>query len=168
MTKLTVALALLLTAAAAARAQTPNGNSGNDPLRDAMRTGDAAKIGEAHIEASRAFGAGAEREAARLGMTPSFKAVVEVTNRAAKAIKSVSWTATLTEPGTGNVIQSYDVETKTRIDPGTTKKLSKRLRTPRASRLLLATTPRGRSPVADLKVEVTGVTYVDGSTSTTP
>ena len=168
MKKLTLASALLLTATAAAHAQLPNGSPGSDPLREAMRTGDAAKVGEAHINASRTYGVTAENAAARRGTTKTFKAVVKVTNRAAKAIKSVSWTATLTEVGTGNVIQSYDMETKTRIDPGRTKKLSKHLRTPPADPLMLATTPLGRDPVAVLKVEVVGVTYADGSTSTTP
>lgn len=171
MKKLTLAFALLLTASAAARAQTPNNsNAGNDPVRQAMRMGDSAKAEEAHIAASRTAGAAAERAAAsaRRNMPPTFKAEVEVTNNAAKAIKSVTWTATLTEPGTGNVIRSYDVTTKTRIAPGSKKKLSKRLRAPRADRALLAATPYGRSPAADLKVEVTGVTYADGTTSTKP
>ncbi|HEX8338507.1 MAG TPA: hypothetical protein VF621_17445 [Pyrinomonadaceae bacterium] len=170
MTKLTLALALSLTAAAAAHAQTPNGNPGSDPVREALRLGDSAKVEEAHINASRRRSAVAERAAAsaRRVSSRTFKAEVAVTNHAAKPIRSVSWTATLTDPGTGSVIRSYDVTTKTRIAPGTSKKLSKHLRTPAADRTTLATTPLGGRPVADLKVEVTGVTYADGSTSTTP
>jgi hypothetical protein len=173
MTKLTLALALTLAASATALAQTPSNagvGAGNDRVRDAMRLGDSAKAEEAHITASRAYSASAESEAnaARRRVVPTFKAVVEVTNHAAKAIKSVYWTATLTDPGTGNVISSYDVKTKTRIAPGSTKKLSKHLRAPRPAPAMLASTPLGKSPVADLKVEVKGVTYVDGTTSTTP
>lgn len=170
MTKLTLALALTL-AAAAAHAQTPsNANAGNDRVREAMRTGDAAKVEEAHINASRAYSARAEREAnaTRRRTSPTVKAEIEVTNHAAKAIKSVTWTATFTEPGSGNVISSYDVKTKTRIAPGSTKKLSKHLRAPRQDARMIATTPFGMTPVANLKVEVTGVTYADGTTSATP
>lgn len=171
MRKLTLAFALLLTASAAAHAQTPsNRNAGNDPVREAMRMGDTVKAEEAHINASRRSMAGPESAAAaaRRSNVRSFKAEVEVTNHAAKSIKYVTWTATLTDPNTGSVIRSYDVKSKTRIAPGSTKKLSKNLRTPPVDRLLAAATPLGRSPVANLKVEVTGVTYADGSTSTTP
>ncbi len=170
MRKLTLIAALLLTTAAAAHAQSPNGSPGFDPQREALRERNTTRLDEAHISVSRASSAKLEREAAasRRGTTKTFKAVVEVTNSAAKAIKSVSWTATLTEVGTGNVIRSYDVETKTRIKPGTTKKLSKHLRTPYADLRTRATMPFDRNPVTVLKVEVTAVTYVDGSTSTTP
>lgn len=170
MTKLTLALALSLAAAAAARAQIPNGNPGSQPLREAMRTGDPSRSQEAHIEASRAAGARAESEAdaARRNLGPTFKAQVEVTNHAAKAIETVFWTATLLDPDTGAVIRSYDVMTRARIAPGKTRKLSKYLRTPRANLVKVTSRSGNKRPVADLKVAVKGVTYVDGSTSTTP
>lgn len=170
MTKLTLAFALLLTASAAARAQVPGGSPGSDPLREAMRQGDAARVGEAHIRTSRVYGASAERaaNAARRNLPQTFKAELRVTNSAAKAIKSVAWTATLTDPLTGAVLRTYDVESEARIAPGRTKKLSKRLRTPPATALNASAGRPRVMPVADLKVAVTGVTYVDGSTSTTP
>jgi hypothetical protein len=173
MTKLTLAFALLLTAAAAAHAQTtPAGTPyppGTSPIEPRIIR-DPVQRDEAHITASRSYSAAAESEAdaARRSMLPNFKAVVEVTNHAAKAIKSVSWTATLTDPDTGTVVRTYDVTTKTDIAPGKTKKLSKRLRTPRANVVRITSRPRYKRSVADLKVAVTGVTYVDGSTSTTP
>jgi hypothetical protein len=171
MTRLTLAFTLLLTTAAAAHAQTPNGNPGSDPLREAMRTGDSAKVEEAHINASRANRLKAESAAAtgRSSNRPqTFKAQVEVTNRAAKAIKSVVWTATLTDPDTGSVIRAYDVETKADIAPGKTKRLSERLLTPPATVVNSSAKRPRRTPVADLKVAVKSVTYVDGSTSATP
>lgn len=173
MTKLTLALALLLTAAAASRAQTtpvgtpyPPGSSPIEPkiIRDPVHRE------EALITASRTRNYSAEREAdaARRAMPPTFKAQVEVTNRAAKAIKSVVWTATLTDPDTGAVIRTYDVETKAGIAPGKTKRLSKRLRTPRANVVNTSAQSPRRGLVADLKVAVKSVTYADGTTSTTP
>lgn len=170
MTKLTLAFALLLTATAAAHAQAPNGNPTNDPLRNAMRVGDAAKVGEAMIEASRASNVRLEGEAnaARRSRPRTFDAEIKVTNSAAKAIRAVYWTATLTDPETGAVIRSYDVASESRIAPGSTRRLSKRLRTPRDSVVRASARPRNKAAVADLKVKVTGVTYVDGSTSTTP
>ena len=170
MTKLTLAFALLLTASAAARAQLPGGSPGSDPLREAMRQGDAAKVEEAHIRASRISGARSEREAAaaRRDRPQTFKAEIRVMNSAAKAIKSVVWTATLTDPLTGAVLRTYEVESETSIAPGKTKKLSKRLRKPGPIVVNASTGSTSRIPVADLKVAVTGVTYVDGSTSTTP
>lgn len=170
MTKLTLAFALLLIASAAARAQVPGGSPGSDPLREAMRQGDAAKVEEAHIRASRISGARSEREAAsaRRNRSQTFKAEIRVTNSAAKAIRSVVWTATLTDPLTGAVLRTYEVESEARIAPGQTKKLSKRLRTPSATVVNTSASRPRVVPVADLKVAVTGVTYADGSTSTTP
>jgi hypothetical protein len=170
MTKLTLTFALLLTAAAAAHAQIPNGSPGSDPVREAMRVGDPARTDEARIAASRAANVRSEDEAdaVRRAMPQTFNAEIAVTNSAAQAIKAVSWRATLINPETGAVIRSYDVTTEARIAPGSTKKLSKRLRTPRDNVVKAASQPRHKPTVADLKVKVTGVTYVDGSTSTTP
>ena len=171
MTKLTLAFALLLTASAAAHAQVPGGSPGSNPLREAMRQGDAAKVEEAHIRASRIYGARSESEAAsarRRNMPQTFKAEIRVTNSASKAIKSVVWTATLTDPMTGALLRTYEVESEARIAPGQTKKLSKRLRTPSATVVNTSASRPRVVPVADLKVAITGVTYADGSTSTTP
>lgn len=174
MKKLTLTLALLLTAATAAHAQapsgTPNGNPNNDSLRYAIRIGDPVKTQEAMIEASRATSVRIESEAdaERRSRPGTFDAAIKVTNSAAKAIKAVIWRATLLDAETGAVIRTYDVTSKTSIAPGKTKTLSKQLQTPRAH-VLKATsqTPR-KAPVADLKVKVTVVTYEDGSTSETP
>jgi hypothetical protein len=170
MRKLTLIVALLLTAAAAAHAQIPNGSTGFDPKREALRDGNTVRLDEAHISDSRASNAKLESEAnaARHGQLPSFKAQIEVTNHAAKIIQAVEWTATLIDPGTGAVIRTYDVTTETRIAPGKTKKLSKHLQTPRARVVSVKTHTPGKPVVADLKVKVTGVTYADGTTSTMP
>ncbi|HEX7314845.1 MAG TPA: hypothetical protein VF297_13040 [Pyrinomonadaceae bacterium] len=178
MKKLTLIFALLLAAAAAAHAQVPNNNPaqlpnnnpGTDPFRDARLSRDPAKSEEALISASRASNARAESEAdaVRRNLPATFNAEVEVTNSAAKTIKSVAWTATLLDSETGAVIRSYDVTTNARIAPGKTKKLSKFLRTPRANVVKVSSRAARRPPVADLKVKVIGVTYEDGSTSTTP
>lgn len=166
MTKLTLAFALLLTAAAAAHAQVP---TPGDAQRQPMSDRDPIHREESHIASSSRSSSSMEREAnaSRRRPLPTFKAEVEVTNHAAKDIKVVTWTATLTDPLTGAVINSYDVETKTRIAPGSTKKLSKRLKTSR-NNVVNAHSAGTSSSVVSLKVEVTGVTYADGSTSTTP
>lgn len=174
MTKLTLTFALLLTAATAAHAQDrtpagtplPNGTS-NLELRIIK---DSVIRDEYHINATRNINSSMEREAdaAQRTRPRTFKAEIKVTNSAAKAIQSINWTATLTDSETGAVLRSYDVTTDARIAPGRTKKLSKRLQTP-AARILRVNSQAPRRPAtADLKVEVTGVTYVDGSTSTTP
>lgn len=167
MTKLTLAFALLLTAAAAAHAQIP---TPSDAQRQPMSDRDPIHREESHIASSSRSSSSMEREAdaARRRMLPSFKAEVEVTNHAAKTIKFVTWTATLIDPSTGAVINYYDVTTKTRIAPGSTKKLSKRLKTPRANVVNASSRPGSSRTVGNLRVEVTGVTYVDGSTATTP
>ena len=171
-------LFLSLLGAVCAAAQTPGGNSnantGGSPsgesLRAAMRAGDPARGGEALISASRAYNAKFEDEAdaARRAVPRTFNAEVVVTNGAAQAIRSVSWTATLINRDTGAVIRSYDVTTRTRIAPGKTRKLSKFLQTPRDNVVKVASQPPGKPTVADLKVRITGVTYADGTTSTTP
>jgi hypothetical protein len=172
MTKLTLAFMLLLTAAAAAHAQSttpagtplPPGTSDIEP----RKIKDPVHLDEAHIADSRDLGRRAENEAnsAWRNMPPSFKAEVRVTNHAAKSIRAVSWTATLTDRETGAVVRTYDVTTKARIAPGSTKKLSKHLRTPPAN--LVRASSRFMPQLTDLKVEVKDVTYADGSTSTTP
>lgn len=166
MTKLTLAFALLLTGAAAAHAQIP---TPSDAQRQPMSDRDPIHREETHIASSRNSSSSLEREAnaSRRHPLPTMKAVVEVTNHAAKEIKFVTWTATLTDPLTGAVIDSYDVKTKARIAPGSTKKLSKRLKTSR-NNVVNASSAGTSSSVIYIKVEVTGVTYADGSTAVTP
>ena len=172
MKKLTLAFALLLTATAAAHAQTPTGAPyppGSSEIYP-KKISDPVKLDEAHIANSRVRAVPAEQEALSSSRhrPPTFKAEVVVTNHAAKAIKSVEWTTTLTDPDTGDIISTYDVTTKSNIAPGKTKRLSKRLRTPHV-RVVSATSRNPYQPqVGNIKVEVTGVTYADGSTSTTP
>ena len=168
--KLTLAFAFLITAAAAAHAQIPSSNPGTDPLRNARIERDAARREEILISDANRRNASMEREAdaARRAAPRTFKAVVEVTNHAAKAIRSVEWTTTLTDPDTGAVIHTYDVTTRADIAPGKTKRLSKNLRTPHA-RVASATDRNAYQPkVGNIKVAVKGVTYADGTTSTTP
>jgi hypothetical protein len=174
MKKLTLAFALLLTATAAAHAQQSanpyEGAPVANPHRDALAIKDPVHRDEALIANSKSRRADMESEARRVGRTkpPSFKAEIVVTNSAAKAIKYVNWTATLTDPATGDVLQTYDVTTKANIAPGRKKKLAKRLRTPRPAVVSATAQNPARPPVADLKVAVTSVTYADGSTSTRP
>jgi hypothetical protein len=170
MKKLTLAFALLLSVSAAAHAQAPNGSPGFDPQREALRDRNTIRLDEAHINASRTSSARLESEAdaVRHGRLPSFKAQVKVTNHASKTIMAVEWTATLIDPDTRAVIRSYDVTNETKIAPGKTKKLSKYLQTPRTRVVSVKSATPGRPAVADLKVKVTGVTYADGTTSTTP
>lgn len=177
MKRLILTFALLLTATAAAHAQaptgSPTGSPNNDSLRNAMRLGDEAKIGEATISTSRSINVRTADESApvsgarREPRSGTFDANIEVTNSAAKTIKAIEWTATLIDHETGAIIRSYDVTSKTNIAPGKTKKLSKQLTTPRAH-VVQASSPTPNKQVADLKVKVTAVTYTDGSTSTTP
>ena len=78
MRKLTLIAALLLTAAAAAHAQTPNGSPGFDPKREALRERNPTRLEEAHISAARASMNKLERQAAAgRGTTKTFKAVVK-------------------------------------------------------------------------------------------
>jgi hypothetical protein len=174
MKRLTLAFALLLTATAAAHAQdrTPAGTQyppGSSEIYP-KKIKDTVQLDETHIANARVRTGPAEREAAsaRRNMPRTFKAVVEVTNHAAKAIKSVEWTTTLIDPNTGDVISTYDVTSKANIAPGKTKKLSKRLSTPHV-RVVSATARNPSQPqVGNVKVEVKNVTYADGTTSATP
>lgn len=175
MKKLTLTFALLLTSAAAAHAQstTPAGTPyppGTSPIEPRIIS-DPVKRDEAHIEGSRMRGYRPEvvpSSSSGRYKPQTFKAEVVVTNHAAKAIKSVEWTATLTDPNTGHVISTYDVTSKSKIEPGKTKKLSKSLHTPR-ERVVNASSRNPRRPsVANVKVEIKSVTYADGTTSTTP
>ena len=173
MKKLTLVFALLLTAAAAAHAQTTPAGTPYPPVSSDIypkKIKDPVQLDEAHIAASRNSTTPSERNAtsARSNKSPTFKAVVEVTNHSAKAIKSVEWTATLTDPATGDILSTYDVTTKSNIAPGKKKRLSKNLRTPHA-RVVSATSREPFQPkVGNLKVAVKSVTYADGTTSTTP
>ncbi|HEX7314844.1 MAG TPA: hypothetical protein VF297_13035 [Pyrinomonadaceae bacterium] len=169
MKKLTLAFALLLTASAAAHAQMPTRPS-NDPLgRDTDPRPGIARD-EINIGDSRSRVSSMEREAdrARRSSPGNLKAEFEVTNNADKAIKSVAWTATITNADSGDVIQTQQLTTNTRIDPGKTKKLSKRLKAPRADEVKGGYFPGLPFWFGPVKVEIKSVTYVDGSTSTTP
>jgi hypothetical protein len=175
MKKLTLTFALLLTATAVAHAQdsrTPAGTQyppGSSEIYP-KKIKDPVQLDEAHIANARVRTTPSEREAAsaRYNRNRSFKAVVEVTNHAAKAIKSVEWTATLTDSLTGDIISTYDVTTKSNIAPGKTKKLSKNLRTPAARVVSAAAGNPYRPQVGNIQVEVKTITYADGTTSTTP
>ena len=172
MKKLTLAFALLLTATAAAHAQTPTGAPyppGSSEIYP-KKISDPVKLDEAHIANSRVRAVPVEREAAAAARNrpQTFKAEVVVTNHAAKAIKSVEWTATLTDPGTGDVISTYDVTSNSKIKPGKTKKLSKSLRTPYVRVANGSSRNSYRPRTGNVKVEVKSVTYEDGTTSTTP
>ena len=100
---------------------------------------------------------------------PVFKARVVVTNRSSKLIKSVSWTAILTQPGTNDIISEHYLTSRLDIAPGKTKKVTQKLQI-RPVRVVNAANlpPANSGQVADLKVAVTEVTYADGSTSKTP
>lgn len=171
MKKLTLALALLLTATAAAHAQTTPAGTQYPPGSSEIypkKIKDPVQLDESHIVNSRVNTAPSEREAAssRYNKPPTFKVEIMVTNRAAKAIKSVEWAVTLTDPTTGDIISTYDVTTKAKISPGKSKKLSKNLNNPQAR----VVSVRDRTPyqpqVGNIKVEVTSVTYADDTTST--
>ncbi len=175
MTKLTLAFALMLTAAAAAHAQgtTPAGTPlppGTSDLH-LRKIKDPVHLDEALINASRNRNisrAESVPHTARNTKPPTFDAKIKVKNSSTKFIESVDWTATLLDPETGAVIRSYAVTSKTRIAPGKSKKLSEKLEKP-GYRVVSAVSPNPhKGVVADLKVKVTSVTYADGSTSTTP
>jgi len=173
MKKLMLATALALSAVVSAHAQATRPNTGGDTLQDALRDPDPIHRDERLI-------AGANRRNNRPdindGSVPlpihraaSFEAKVAVVNTSAKKIKAVFWSATLTDPSTGELIRTYNVRTKAHIAPGGTKELKKMLFTPRAKVVTASAPLRRNSPaVADLKVAITGITYEDGSTSPTP
>jgi hypothetical protein len=163
------ALALVAGMSATAQAQVPSAQDRRDEAR--RRDPDPIIRDEAHISNSRRQSNRAEREARaayRSSNGPSFKAGVVVTNSSAKTIKSVTWSAVLTDRHTGHVIRTYDVTSKASIAPGRSKKLTKRLQTP-YGHVVSSSSGGGRSAqAADLKVAVESVTYEDGSTSATP
>jgi len=173
MKKLTLAFALLLIASAGAYAQTTPAGTQYPPGSTEIypkKIKDPVQLDEAHIANSRARSGYSAREAdaSRYNKPPIFKVEIMVTNRAAKTIKSVEWTVTLTDPNTGDVISTYDVTNKAKISPGKSKKLSQTLRNPQA-RVVRATDPTPSQPrVGNIKVAVKNVTYADGTTSTTP
>ena len=163
------ALALVALAAAPTQAQPPTAQDRRDNAR--LRDPDPAVREEAHIRNFRIHSARAEREAAssyRSMLLPSFEARLVVTNTSAKTVRSVDWTATLTDRETGELISTYDVTTETKIAPGKAKRLKKKFRTPSARAVDAAGERRRPAQVADLTVSVTRVTYEDGTTSETP
>ncbi|HEX3560948.1 MAG TPA: hypothetical protein VHU19_17235 [Pyrinomonadaceae bacterium] len=98
------------------------------------------------------------------------RAGVVVTNHTSKVIKSVSWAASFTDPGTGRLIRRYEVSTGARIQPGKTKTLTKSLPIPTV-KVVSAAAPadqKARATFATLTSGVIGVTYADGSTSSAP
>ena len=174
MTKLTLAFAMMLTAAAAANAQTTPAGTPWPPNTlpiegNTKKIQDPVILEERHIAASRNSTAPAERRASTLpDRDVFFKAEIKVKNSSAKAIRYVTWTATLLDSETGEFIRSYYVTTEAKIAPGKTRKLSERLLTP-IDRVVRANARRPDKPnVADIKVKVNEVTYADGTTSTTP
>jgi hypothetical protein len=178
MKKLMLATALMLAALGSAHAQnippgqspsaTPNNN------RDALTIKDPIQRDEALIAGANRRGNSLQNDTVNIPHSPNyvhtFNARIEVKNNGTKAIKSISWSASLIDPGTGQLIRAYDVTTNARIAPGKTKHLSKKLPTPRANVVSAAAPPANPKtpPVADLKTKVTLVTYEDGSTSETP
>ena len=166
---LVAALAVVALAAAPTQAQPPTAQERWDNAR--LRDPDPAVREEAHIRNSRIQSNRAEREANssyRASLVSSFEARLVVTNTSAKTVRSVDWTATLTDRETGELISTYDVTTETKIAPGKAKRLKKKLQTPRARVVNAAGGRRRRAQVADLMVSVTRVTYEDGTTSETP
>lgn len=151
----------------------PYTSPGRDTLHDALRDPDPIKRDERLIAGANKRINGNETSntiTPRFSyQPPHFEAKVVVLNTSSKKIKAVSWTAMLTDPSTGQLIQTFDVTTKARIAPGRKKELKKMLPTPAAAKVVNTSTLRRNSrQVADLKVAVTGVTYEDGSTSKTP
>jgi hypothetical protein len=176
MRKLMLAAALALAALASVHAQNippehsrsapPNNNRDALTIRDPIHR-DEALIAGANRRGNSLQGDGSDEIRTSI-YVPMFKAQIEVMNNSAKAIKSVSWSASLTDPGTGQLIRAYDVTTEARIAPGKSKKLSKRLPTPRVNVVSANAPPSRKAPtVADLKTKITLVTYEDGSTSET-
>jgi hypothetical protein len=163
MKKLMLATALMLAALASAHAQnippgqspsaTPNNN------RDALTIKDPIHRDEALIAGANRRGNSLQKsDTINIPNSPyvhTFNARIEVTNNSTKAIKSVSWSASLIDPGTGQLIRAYDVTTNARIAPGKKKHLSKRLPTPRANVVSANSPSISKVPVADLKTKVT-------------
>lgn len=176
MRKVTLAACLALAALTSTHAQNlPPGHSpsATPNNRDALTIKDLIHRDEALIAGANKRGNSAQGDTAEVPHythANTFKAQIEVTNNSTKAIKSVSWLASLIDPGTGQLIRAYDVTTKARIAPSKTKRLLKRLATPHVNVVSANSTPTSRkSPaVADLKVKVTRVIYEDGTTSDTP
>jgi hypothetical protein len=171
MRKLLLAATLTMIAAGSVQAQVSRRPSqGDDTRQAALRDPDPVRRDERLISISRRemMGPVSTSDVNRLSHVPTFKAQLKVTNHGAKTIKSVSWLASLTDPATGAMIRTYNITSKQRIAPGATKKLEKKLPTPRVH--VVSAAPGGRrSPtVADLKAAVVQVTYEDGSTSDTP
>jgi hypothetical protein len=178
MSKFIFLVTLLVISALCVCAQNdPRGTSRVDNVQDALRDPDPIHRDERLI-------AGANRNIRRVTddrtITPPprvttatpgpiFKAQVIVTNHSTKFIKSVSWTATLTQPGSTEVIAQNNLYSEVNIAPGKTKKLTKKVQIRPIRVVNAANLPSGKEPpVADLKVAVTEVTYADGSKSKTP
>jgi hypothetical protein len=178
MTRFILLAVLIFSAVVIANAQRdPRGTSTVDTVQDALRDPDPIHRDERLI-------AGANRNIRRIPREdplppsrslrsatplPVFKARVVVTNHSAKLIKSVYWTAILTQPGTNDIISQHHLTSHVDIAPGKTKKVTQKLQIRPVRVVNVAKLPPVNSPqVADLKVAVTEVIYADGSTSKTP
>jgi hypothetical protein len=167
---------LTLVAAVSAQAQTQTQRPGRqeppgvDTRQDALRDTDQVRREERLISISKREFAKIERGTAASRPAPirTFKARVSITNHSAKAIKYVSWMASLTDPTTGAVIRTYPVTTKKRIAPGKTTTLEQKLPIPYHAVVNVAPGSPKSAVVADLKSAVTQVTYEDGSTAERP
>ena len=177
MKRLMLAAALMLAALASAHAQIPPGRNSSettaDNNRDALAIRDPIHRDEALIAGANKRGNSLQRYAPDENrhpiFVPTFKAQIKVRNNSAKAIKSVTWSASLIDPGTGRLIRTYDVTSEARIAPGKAKHLSERLPTPSSKVVSAGGPPSRKAPaVVDLKTKITLVTYEDGSTSETP
>ncbi|HZH29716.1 MAG TPA: hypothetical protein VEY11_02930 [Pyrinomonadaceae bacterium] len=171
MTKLMLAATLTLLAAVSAQAQVSRRPNPEDNTRQAaLSDPDPIRREERLISISSRELSGPRRaaDAPPFANVSTFKAQLDITNRGSKTIKSVSWLATLTDPATGALIRTYNIETKRRIAPGATKKLEKKLPTPRAHTVSAAPGGRKSPVVADLKSTIIQITYEDGSTSEKP
>ncbi|PYS76064.1 MAG: hypothetical protein DMF66_16750 [Acidobacteria bacterium] len=175
--RLMLVVVTVLAAASSAHAQTdtdPLGRPsvGVDTVRSAQRDPDPARREDRLISVAERGFSKMEEEArsSHVEAGGTVKAMVAVTNHTSKVIKSVSWAASFTDPGTGQLIRKYDVSTGARIQPGKTKTLTKRLPIPRV-KVVSAAAPVGHKAhdtFAKLTSAVTGVTYDDGSTFSAP
>jgi hypothetical protein len=166
-----LAVTLTLLAAVSAGAQVSRRPNPEDNTRQAaLSDPDPIRREERLISISSREMSGPRRaaDAPPFANVSTFKAQLDITNRGSKTIKSVSWLATLTDPATGALIRTYNIETRRRIAPGATKTLEKKLPTPRAHVVRVAPGGRKLPVIADLKSTIIRITYEDGSTSETP
>jgi hypothetical protein len=99
----------------------------------------------------------------------TFPASVVVHNRSTKNIKSVSWSVSLVNPESGELIRKYEVTSDKRIKPAERRKLTRRLPIPFV-RVVSATAGGGKSSdeIANVVTAITRVEYTDGSFADSP